>query len=348
MNQENKMKNSEAIEKVFNAATRSKQIHEAVLLVENSNGDFSVNYGYGGKDIHSPIFTASVTKLFVTACILVLREQKKLLFDDYVRNYLDKNIFEGLHVDRDKDYSRILTISDLLFHTSGLADGLIDGGLMKLLINSDMDISFEMVLEKNKVLRPHFAPNTPKKAYYSDMNFRLLCKIIEKVTGEPLAKAFQNYICTPIGLTNTYLPANSDDFIPNIYYNNEILYRPIYLTGSYNYDVISTAADLMLFLKAFWSGALFSQNVFEKLSEYRKLQMSMGPLYYGGGYMQIPLNSIYTLFSGKGELIGHSGTTGSFTFYYPYKDLYFVGDVNQMANPGLAIRLVMRLAMAVK
>jgi hypothetical protein len=74
----------------------------------------------------------------------------------------------------------------------------------------------------------------------------------------------------------------------------------------------------------------------------------MGPLFYGGGYMQIPMNSIYTLFTGKGELLGHSGATGSFAFYYPHKDLFFVGDTNQLANPGLPIMLVMKLARAVK
>ena len=64
--------------------------------------------------------------------------------------------------------------------------------------------------------------------------------------------------------------------------------------------------------------------------------------------MQIPMKSIYTLFRGKGELIGHSGSTGSFAFYYPDKDLYFVGDFNQMSDPGFPIRLVMKLAMKLK
>ncbi len=57
---------------------------------------------------------------------------------------------------------------------------------------------------------------------------------------------------------------------------------------------------------------------------------------------------IMTLFMGKGELLGHSGSTGSFAFYYPHKDLFFVGDTNQMAKPGLPIRLVIKLAMSVK
>ena len=74
----------------------------------------------------------------------------------------------------------------------------------------------------------------------------------------------------------------------------------------------------------------------------------MSPIHYGAGYMKIPLGGLVTLFMGKGELLGHSGSTGSFAFYYPASDLFFVGDVNQMAKPALPVRLVMRLAMSIR
>ena len=339
------MKNKEVIEKKFNSVTRSKKIHEAVLFVENTKGDFSVSCGYGGRDEHSPFFIASVSKLFVTSCILILQEQQKLSLDDLIGNYIDKTTMDNLHIYKGEDYSHRLTISDLLFNKSGLPDGLIDSDILKHFIQADIDVSFDMALEKTKALSPHFAPDTKNKAYYSDINFRLLVKIIENITKTPLAQVYQDYICIPVGMTNTYLPTNS---IPKIYYNSETLYRPKFFNSDYNYDAISTANDLMLFLKAFWNGALFSQSVFEKLNTYRKLQITKGPIYYGGGYMQIPMKSINTLFMGKGELIGHSGSTGSFAFYYPEKDLYFVGDLNQMANPALPIRLLIKLAMSVK
>ena len=70
----------------------------------------------------------------------------------------------------------------------------------------------------------------------------------------------------------------------------------------------------------------------------------MGPIRYGGGFMQIPLNVFATLFMGKGELKGHSDSTGSFAFYYPDKDLFITGDLNQMANTALPIRLSIRIA----
>lgn len=104
----------------------------------------------------------------------------------------------------------------------------------------------------------------------------------------------------------------------------------------------------MIFTKAFFGGKLVNKDNFNSLSSYNKLQAPMGPVYYGGGYMQIPLGGIINLFMGEGELLGHSGSTGSFAFYYPIKDLYIVGDINQMSNAALPIRLIIKLAMAAK
>lgn len=341
------MGNKEKIEKIFNSSIRSKQIHEAVLFVENSSGDFSINFNYGGKTIDTLIQAASIGKLFTTTCILILQEQKKLSLDNRVVDFFDKNIFNGLHKYKGVDYSHQLTISDLLFQTSGFPDYEAEGGIIKRAIKEDFQISTAELIEITKKLKPRFAP-LGKKAFYSDLNFQLLGEIIEKITQNPLEDVFRDYIFNPLDLNNTYVPVN-DDFVPNVFYKNISLHRPkliMSLRGGGN--TVTTSRELMKFLKAFFNGYFFPQTIFEKLSNYRKLQITMGPICYGGGYMQIPLNSIMTLFLGKGELLGHSGSTGSFAFYYPYKDLFFVGDTNQMAKPGLPIRLIMRLAMSVK
>ena len=111
---------------------------------------------------------------------------------------------------------------------------------------------------------------------------------------------------------------------------------------------ITTARELMIFIKAFFCGMLFNKTIFDKLSLCNQLQPSMRPIRYGGGYMKIPLHGLITLFMGNGELIGHSGSTGSFAFYYPVKELFFVGDLNQMANAALPLKLSMRLAMTTR
>ncbi len=341
------MDNKEIIERKFNSSTCSRQIREAVLLVENSRGDFSVNFGYGGKTIDTPINAASVGKLLTTACIIMLQEQKKLSLDNLVVDYFDMNTFNGLHKYKGVEYSHKLTLSDLLFQTSGFPDYEAEGGIIKRAIKEDFQISTAELIEITKTLKPRFAP-LGKKAYYSDLNFQLLGEIIEKITQTPLEEVFRNYIFVPLGMKKTYVPVN-EDFVPNVFFKDQSLYRPkliMSLRGGGN--TITTSRELMIFLKAFFNGYFFPKSIFEKLSRYRKLQITMGPIYYGGGFMQIPLNTIMTLFMGKGELLGHSGSTGSFAFYYPLKDLFFVGDTNQMAKPGLPIRLVMKLAMSVK
>ncbi|MGI6119534.1 MAG: serine hydrolase domain-containing protein [Desulfosporosinus sp.] len=336
------------LEKIFNKAISSNQIHEAVLFVQNTNGDFSYNKGYGGKDLDSPLLMASITKLFTTTCILALHEQGKLSLDDKISKYLDNAILNGMHIYNGKEYSFELTISDLLFQISGLPDVYEEGkySVKNRVINEDFYLAFTDILELVKKLNPHFKPRTKKKPYYADINFDLLGEILEKITNMPLNENYRQLIFEPLGLKNSYLSVSENDFVPNIYYKNNALDRPKFVMSSRaSGGCVTTARELMIFIKAFFGGNLFPISIFDKLSAYNKLQASMGPIYYGGGYMQIPLNGLSTLFMGKGELKGHSGSTGSFAFYYPFKDLFIVGDLNQMANAALPIRLSMRIAM---
>ena len=261
-------------------------------------------------------------------------------------DYFDKSTFNGLHKYKGVDYSHKLTLSNLLFQTSGLPDYEAEGGIMERATKEDFAVSTAELIKITKNLKPRFAP-LGKKAFYSDLNFQLLGEIVEKVTQMPMEEVFRDYLFKPLNLTNTYVPVN-DDFVPNIYYKNQSIHRPkllMSLRGGGN--AITTARELMVFLKAFFNGRFFPKSLFEKLSVYRRMG-TMSLIFYGGGYMQVPLGNIFTLFMGKGELIGHSGATGSFAFYYPHKDLYFVGDVNQVSNPALPYQLILKLAMSVK
>ena len=342
--------NRQSIQKVFNAATSSSQIHEACLLVENSKGDFSESFGYGECNADSPMIAASVTKLFTTTCVLKLCEQGRLSLEDTISQFFSRDLLSELHLFKGHEYSFDLTVSDLLFQTSGLPDEFESsnnaGVLKKAILNGDTYITFEQYLAEVKSLVPRFAPNTGKKAYYSNINFDLLGEILEKVTEIPLADVYRQFIFTPLGMIETYLPVDEKDFVPHIYYKSQSIERPKLIASCRaSGGCVSTAKDLMTFSKAFWEGRLFDKKIFERLCVYRKLQVSKGPIFYGGGYMQIPLGGLLTMFMGKGELLGHSGSTGSFVFYYPLKDLHFAGTMSQLAEPSIPIRLAMRLAM---
>jgi CubicO group peptidase (beta-lactamase class C family) len=345
------MDSREVIEKKFKNLTCSKQIHEATLLIENSSGDFSVNFGYGGKTIDTPMIAASITKMFTSACILKLCEQGELSLNDKISRYFEKELLTGLHIFKGHDYSSYLTISNLLFQTSGLPDEFessTNSTTLKTFVEKDIEITFDEAVANTKKLKPHFAPNG-KKAYYSNINFDLLGKITEKITEQPLAEIYRQFVFAPLKMDNTYLPTTDNDFVPHIFYNDKKLERPKLISScGASGGCVTTPKDLTIFSKSFWNGQLFDKKVFDELSVYQKLQFSKGPISYGGGYMKINAGGLMTMFAGKGELLGHSGTTGSFAFYYPHKDLHFVGDLNQMANPAMPIRFLLKLIMAVK
>jgi len=333
------MKNQ--IDKVFNNITKSKYIHEAILLVENTSGSFREELGYK-RNADSPIFTASVGKLFVTACILIFKEQGKLKLCDKLSNYFNDKTLEGLHVFKGRDYSFDLTLSDLLFHKSGLTCWYQTGGVFQRIVNEDFEFSFEEQIASTKNRPALFAPDG-KKAYYSDMNFGLLGKVLEQIEGKSIDKIYEKYIIKPLKLKKTFL-INQEDLAIPIYFGNKKMKRPKFLGSHGEQSIITTADELMTFIKAFFLGMLFDQKVFEELSIYTSMQSSMFPMRSGGGFWQIPLGGLANLFMGEGELLGHSGSTGSFAFYYPQKDLFMTGDFNQAYKPSYPIKVVIKIA----
>lgn len=342
------MSKNNGFEKVFDKTVASKQVHEGICYIENGPGDFLWSKGYGGKELETPLLMASITKLFTTTCIIKLLEGSKLKLTDKIVKYLDPETVEGIHIYRGTDYSAQLTIANLLFQTSGLPDWFLDGkgSYAKRMVSEDFSFSFDEVLQATKDLKPKFPPGTPRKAYYTDINFDLLGKIIGQVTALPLREVYEDFIVKPLKLKSTYLAEKESGPLPAVYYHNNRLQRDNFIKSiGASGGGISNAVELMSFLKAFWAGKLFDPSIFEVLAPSNRLQMSFYPVCYAGGYMRIEAG--YP-FMAKTELLGHSGSTGSFAFYAPRQDLYYVGDVNQFASPAIPIRLVMKLALAAR
>ncbi len=332
---------------LFDKYIQEKEIYDSVVLIEKGTGETIFSKAYGGKDIDSPIIAASITKMFIAACIFILIQQGYITLNDNLLNFYEPVYLNGLHFYKGKDYSHDLKISDLLYQTSGLADIYEEGknSIKKQAIVSDTFLSFDKNIALTKDKEAHFPPNCKNNAYYADINYNILGDIIEKVTKRSLESVFEKYIFSKINMAKTYLPVSEKEYIPMVYYGNKQLYRPQFIMCSKaSGGCITSARDLMIFIQAFFHGELFDPKILhEKL--YRKLQLSMWPIYYGSGYMRIKMGGFSTSFLGQGDLIGHSGSTGSFAFYYPSKELFFVGDFNQMKYPALPIRFVMQLAM---
>lgn len=306
-------------------------------------GDLSKDQSY---------FIASTTKLFTTAIILHLRSEGKLNLEDRISKYLDKAILNGLHVYKGKDYSGELTIRHLLSHTSGLPDYFqgkgANGKSLEDDITSGNDHSwtFEQAIERTKMMKPLFAPGTKNKANYSDTNFQLLGKIIEVITNKSYSENCNDLIIQPLGLVKTYLYLDSTDKTPKtLYYEKNELNIPKAMT-SFGADggMVSTSAEMLIFIEAFFTGRLFPSSYINELQEWNKIFF---PMRSGIGIHLFKLPWIFNPTGAMPYFIGHSGLSGALAYYSPEENMYVAGTVNQVAHPDMSFKTMIKLTQIV-
>ena len=96
---------------------------------------------------------------------------------------------------------------------------------------------------------------------------------------------------------------------------------------------MSTAEDVMVFVKAFFEGRFFPKEKIEGLKQWNLMLPPPALLYYGIGLEKTPTPRIITIKPIR-ELIGFWGQTGSFAWYNSDADLYFTGTTNQIDGTG--------------
>lgn len=298
----------------------------------------------------TPFFLASVTKLFITAIIQQLRAQQKLTLDDRIRTHLGDDIVRGLVVRDGTDYYNSVSIKNLLAHTSGIPDYFQqkgnDGQSLEdaLMRGIDQSWSMESILKRTRSYAAPFAPNTPKRAYYSDTNFQLLGTIIERVTKRSLDEVLRERILDPLRLEHTYMYTNPADTRPLPFrYKDQPLHIP-HAMASFTADggMVSTASDLMTFLRAFFSGKFFPVTYIPQMYVWNDI---FPPLQSGIGIHRFALPWYMNPFAAVPEFIGHSGLSGTVAFFAPRRNIFVTGTVNQVAYPDAAFRLMIKLTL---
>lgn len=168
----------------------------AVALVHDGRVIFSQCYGYADTRKKVPItedtyfMIGSLTKSFTALAILKLIEQGKIDLNADIRKYIPdfsiKNLDGG---------ETTITVNHLLTHTSGLMIDyyLRDNGKE---IQSDTELLSQI---KDEYLC--FKPGSASK--YSNVGYRLLGIIIERVTGERFEKYIEKEVFKPLGLRQT-------------------------------------------------------------------------------------------------------------------------------------------------
>lgn len=306
----------------------------------------------GNIALHDQYFIASTTKLFITAIFLKYINQGKFKFEDTLFQYLNLDQLNKLHFYNGVEYSSLITIKQLLSHTTGLPDYFQqkNNGISfenELIKGKDRYWSFDEVIEYSKSLKPKFIPGSKGKAFYSDTNFQILGKILELIFEMPIKDIINKEIVNELGLDNTYLFHSIEDKnVKPLYYKQNQLHIPKAMI-SFGPDggIVSNSEDMFQFLHAFFNGKWFPKDTIQELKVWNRIFF---PMKSGIGIHLFKLPWIMNPFGSIPELYGHSGLSGALAYANPEKELYITGTVNQISNPSISFRTAIKLINALK
>jgi len=184
----------------------------SIAVVQDGRIVFSKGYGYANleydiKNTPSTVFhIASVSKQFTAFAIAMLAEQGKLSLQDDIRKYLPEM----------PDFGEVITIDQLVHHTSGLRD---QWSLLALAgWRLDDVITRQQVLRliyKQKEL--NFKPGD--EMVYCNTGYTLMAEIVTKVTGQPFPEWCKANIFDPLGMNSTLFYDDHEKLVKNRAYS---------------------------------------------------------------------------------------------------------------------------------
>ena len=216
----------------------------------------------------------SNSKSFLAVVILQLEAENKLSLNDKVSNYFPENQFPKW---------QDITIKQLLNMTSGIRDYINDEADIpsKIEQNPYRLFATDEILDSVKLLDLWFNPGTKWK--YSNTNYVLAGKIIEKITGNTVSEEINSRIIKRLNLKHTYyintfpqenISPNDKDNLMSGYFgspdqpkfpdNTDVSEYSLSWANAAG-SIISTSADMTIYIQALFNNNLLTPKQFHKL-----------------------------------------------------------------------------------
>lgn len=175
----------------------------AVLVAQGDDIVYSAGTGFANREWAMPngpdvrYRLASLTKGFSAALILKLVDEGKLSLSDTLQHHMPE--FQGEKADT-------ITIEQLLRHTAGMQHTTgLPGWFTGAFRREISDEEFIAEIAKLPLLSP------PGERYsYSNLDYFLLGKIAERLTGQSYGEALNTRIFTPLGMEDTGVDTMTD------------------------------------------------------------------------------------------------------------------------------------------
>jgi CubicO group peptidase (beta-lactamase class C family) len=282
-------KRLERIDEAFNGFVKDNKMAGSVILVSR-RGKVAYHKAFGYRDLEAKsampkdaIFRiASQTKAIVSAGIMILQEEGRLLIQDPLSKYLPefKNTFVA-QPKTDGGYDvvpavRQITLRDLLTHTAGIGYGTgvasekWKAAGMQGWYFADRDKPIAETIKRMAALPMDAQPGSQYVYGYAT---DILGVVIERASGLPLDQFLKDRIFTPLGMNDTYffLPKEKASRLTKVYSPKEgeaLTAAPVagtmdsqgaYVEGprksfSGGAGLLSTAKDYYLFLQMMANG----------------------------------------------------------------------------------------------
>lgn len=245
--------------------------------------------------INTTFEIGSITKQMTAVAIMQLIQKRKLRLDDQLSKFFP-----------DYTYGNQITIEMLLNMRSGLGDH-INAADDFFPVNVYRNIEKKQLackpLNENLVLDYFYqAPliASPDSTYfYSNTNYYLLAKILEKVSGESYYKYMEENVFKPCGMNSSNISFQNTQ-TKGYDYRNRYYSLPEELSFGCG-DVNSSVVDLFKWNNQFMNGKVVSKKSVKKMMDTES---------YGFGLYH------------RDDSIFHAGTTNVFNSY----DAYFLDD----------------------
>jgi CubicO group peptidase (beta-lactamase class C family) len=197
------------VDALFKTYAKKKSPGYAIGIVRADKLLYAQGYGSANLDYQVPITSksafdiASVSKQFTGACIALLIMGGKLSLD------LPANRF----IPELAKYKDTIRISHLIYNTSGITDYYkLPRGNGRSWITFNYFDNEECIRTSLKPDTLAFKPGT--KWDYCNVNFMLLAKIVEKVSGMPFSEFARKRLFIPLDMRHTLVNDDMTEIIP--------------------------------------------------------------------------------------------------------------------------------------
>jgi CubicO group peptidase (beta-lactamase class C family) len=198
------------INQLFSEFDRKNSPGFAVGIIKGSQVLYTKGYGSANLDYEIPVTPqsafdlASVSKQFTAAAIALLIIEGKLSLETPASQFIPALA----------KYKDTIRIKHLIYNTSGITDYYKlprpDGKSWITFNYFDIDYCIRVSLSQNSLA---FKPED--KWDYCNVNYMLLTKIVEKLSGQSFSTFCRQRIFQPLGMTNTLVNDDVTEIIPN-------------------------------------------------------------------------------------------------------------------------------------